>query len=259
MGVKRTATEMNKKDRELYWLERARDVRPDLFGGVVLPREAPDFVLVRGDIRHGVEITRFVQESRAGEPIGEEQTGLQWKVVGIAKKEFVTRSQTQLRLGAVFRPGIRLRAARVHHLAREIADYFTARLDGAGDWTRATWNGNDEAMPSELSSVFATVVPSIGNTHWYPAQAGWVSNADRAAISRIISGKEKHVRRYREECDELSLLIVFEGKPHSARAVHAPEDPVRFLVESRFDRVFCLDVFEKRLVDLPISVPAAYP
>jgi len=246
-----------KKDLELYWLEQARSVRPDLFPGDVLSHEAPDFVLQQDGFRHGVELTRYVNEPRPGEPIGEEQTGLRKKLLALAKNEFAAHSTTRLRVGVVFHGAARLRTAHLPVLAKKIADYLIVKTAGTSEWTHVTWNADDdEEFPLEFSSLFATVVPSIGNTHWYPAQAGWVSNADSAAISRIIAAKEKNIGRYREQCDDLSLVIVFEGMPHSARAVHAPEAPVSFAIPTRFDRVLCLDVLEKRLVDVPVRTAA---
>lgn len=243
-----------KKDLELYWLERARDVRPDLFSGTLLHSEAPDFVLVNAGSRHGVEITRFVHDTRPGEPIGEEQTGLRKRVMERAKKEFALRSETNLRVGAVFHPSTRLRAVRVTALARAISEYFVETLSGATEWTRATWDADDDdKIPGELLKVFATVIPSVPNTHWYPAQAGWVSHADSEEINRIVAAKERNIPRYREQCDQLSLLMVFEGTPHSARAIHAPKGPINFSIATRFDRVFCLDVLEKRLVKVPVE------
>jgi hypothetical protein len=247
-----------KKDFELYWLERARDLRPDLFAGTVVSMEAPDFVLVNEPSRHGVELTRFVHDLRPNLPIGEEQTGLRRKVMELAKKDFSMRSQTKLRVGAVFHGSIPLRRTRVPELAKAIAGYFAERLSGDSAWAQATWDGDDdESIPRELLKAFATVVPSVSNTHWYPAQAGWVSHADYDEINRIVAAKEKNVVRYRTRCDELSLVIVFEGTPHSARAIHAPMGPVSFSILTRFDRVLCLDVLEKRLVDLPLQSQVA--
>jgi hypothetical protein len=246
-----------KKDLELYWLEQARSVRPDLFAGNVLSHEAPDFVLQRDGFRHGVELTRYVNEPTPGEPIGEEQTGLRRKLLALAKNEFATHSTTKLRVGVVFHGTARLRAVRLPSLAKNIAKYLSLKTAGSPEWSHVKWDADDDDdFPPELSTLFATVVPSIGNTHWYPAQAGWVSNADSAAIRRIVAAKEKNVERYRQQCDDLSLVIVFEGTPHSARAVHAPEEPIGFAIPTQFDRVLCLDVLEKRLVDVPVRAAA---
>jgi hypothetical protein len=49
------------------------------------------------------------------------------------------------------------------------------------------------------------------------------------------------------------LLIVFDGTPHSARAVHAPPGPIDFSLTTRFDSVYCLDSLGRRVVEIPIK------
>jgi len=247
---------MSKKDLERQWLERARDLRPELFAGEILPGEVPDFVLVEAGIRKGVEVTRYVTSRRVGEPIGEEQNGLRRKVLRLSRNRFSQASSTRLRVGAVFRPVPPIRADRVSPLVQAISDYLVAHGDGT-EWARVEWRANDDnSVPPELLSLFATVVPSEASTHWYPADAGWVSHADGGEIGRIVGAKAAKVDQYRKRCEEVSLLIVFEGTPHSARAVHAPEGLVSFSVSTRFDRVYCLDVLERRLVEIPVEVHA---
>jgi hypothetical protein len=114
----------------------------------------------------------------------------------------------------------------------------------------------DGISPPELSSVYATVVPSAANAHWYPAEAGWTITADSQAVADVVAAKEARIAEHRNRCTELALLIVFDGAPRWSRIVHAPPRLPGFSVASAFDFVYCLDVFEKRLVEIPVSGPS---
>ena len=247
---------MTKKELELHWLESARKIRPDLFGGEIESREAPDFLLVRDGRRLGVELTRYSNPNRDGEPIPEEQTGLRQKVMALARSQFAKRSESRLRVGVVFNPSQVLRAGRVRTIAEEIACHLLSHLDSAPEWSRLQWKPADDPHTPEIpevSSVFASVVPSVANTHWYPAQAGWVSEADHNELTRIVHSKDAKVKLYRKACETVMLLIVFDGSPHWGRAMHAPVAPVSFSVATSFDLICCLDVLEKRLVVVPVG------
>lgn len=245
---------MNKKSLEQYWFELARSLQPAWFPGDATQGESPDIVLVRDGATIGVELTRYSNPARSGEPVPEEQTGLRKTVLHRAKRKFESRSETQLRVGVVFSPSAKLHPSRVQTLSDAIASWLLFRLAGQPEWTRAQADAGDEDgdwLPPELSAVFALVTPSLSNTHWYPAQAGWVSHASGEDVARIVAAKERKLASYREKCERAVLLIVFDGTPHSARAVHAPTEPLEFAISTKFDAVYCLDELERRLVSIP--------
>ena len=247
---------MSTKDRERLWMDIARAARPDLLRGELLSGESPDFVLTAGEESFGVEITSYAREISVGESAPEEQTGLRLKLLSLAKKAFAKRSATQLRVGCVFSGSPALHYTRLPAIAAEIVDYLFARLDGAAEWTHVHWSSEDEGIevepPAEITSVYARVVPSVGNMHWYPAQAGWVSYASKAEIERTVEQKERKLSLYRRRCDSILLMIVFDGMPHDSAAIHAPEEPVAFAIATGCDGVLCLDAREKRLVVIPV-------
>lgn len=243
---------MAKKELELYWLELAREIKPALFRGDLLVGESPDFVLVDGARQLGVEVTRFVYPHREGEPIPEEQAGLRRSVLARARREFAQRSALKLRVGVMFKPRVALTAPRARALATQLAGWLSANVRGASDRVQRRWT---ESLPSELSSVYTTVVPSSANAHWYQAQAGWVSTADSKAVAEVVAKKETKVAEYQIRCTELALLIIFDGEPRWRRVVHAPPQATGFSVGSSFDYVYCLDILEKRLVEIPAHGP----
>ena len=251
---------MSKKDFERHWLDLARAARPDLLSGTVTPGEAPDFLISRESGTLGVEVTRYSHRSVPDQPAPEQQTGLRRKILKLAKQRFASRSATWLRVGAVFNAYTVIPDRRVDPLASAIADELFNRLHGAPEWSRTRWSADDEACvnppPSELATVYATVVPSVGNTPWYPAQAGWVEYASAVEVARIVAAKESKVSGYRQRCDKIALLIAFEGTPHAAQAVHAPEPPIEYVLRTAFDQLLCLDVLEKRVVEVQTCAPA---
>ena len=241
---------MAKKDIELNWLERAREIRPELFRGDLTATESPDFVLVHEARVLGVELTRFVYSRREGEPIPEEQAGLRQRLLAWARDEYAQTSATKLRVGVVFKPDLVLSAARTRDLATRLASWLSANMRGAPEMVQRRWT---ESIPAEFASVYATVVPSAANAHWYPAEAGWATSADAQAVAGVVAAKEGRIPEYRTRCEEIARLIVFDGAPRWSRILHAPDDPPGFSVPSAFDFVYCLDIFEKRLVEIPLQ------
>jgi hypothetical protein len=244
---------MAKKDLELHWLERAREIRPDLFCGDLNANESPDFLLVHEARVLGIEVTQFVYPRNEGEPIPEEQAGLRHSVLARARREFAQMSAARLRVGVVFKPKVALTAPRARELATQLARWLSDNVRDAADTVQQRWT---ESIPPELSSIHTSVVSSAATAHWYPAQAGWYSTADSEAVADVAAAKEARIAEYRTKCAELALLIVFDGEPRWGRIVHAPPHIPRFSVVSSFDFVYCLDVFEKRLVEISVSGPS---
>jgi hypothetical protein len=245
---------MDKKEQELFWLERAAGVRPDLFTGEPVPGESPDFVLVADGLRLGVEITRYSPHRVHGASIPEQQGSLQHQALQMARRSFQRRCSTSLRVQAVFSHDVFRQPTELRALADAISEYLASRIAVAPIWTRVEWTANDKIeLPPQLFHPAATVMPSPEFVHWAPAGAGWVLNAGIAEIARITAIKEPHVTRYRQGCSALTLLIVFEGRPQLARAVHAPVEPIDFSVSTNFDHVLCLDVLEQRVIEVPVS------
>jgi len=247
-----------KKERERYWLDCAKAIRPELFCGEVEESEVPDFLLRGAGACLGVELTQYSRPVLPGEAIAEEQSGLKDKVLRLAKAHFTAKSQSLLRVGVVFAPGAVLRKQRLPVMAEQIAGYLLTHLDGKPDWTHVRWSLDDDetdSPPEEIAAVYGRVIPSIGNTHWYPADAGWVFNVGSDEVTRIVGKKEPNVPQYRVRCDTVSLLIVFEARPQLASSIHAPSEPIDFRVQTSFDAVYCLEPTDRRLVVIPTEPP----
>lgn len=249
---------MTKKDLEAHWLGIAQSCNPSLFPGTPVPSESPDFILVSDAVRLGVELTRFTFSRRPGRPIPEEQTGRRRKILILARRQVDALSGTHLRVGIVFSDHVPIEGSRIPAIVDAIARCLCSTIVDAPVWTRARWVfDGDPQLPAEISRVFATVVPSIANTPWYPADAGWVSYVDENDIHRVVSAKESKLTRYESRCDRAMLLIVFEGRPQDSRVVHAPETNAGIVVRTGFASILCLDVLEKRLVELAVLPRAA--
>ena len=245
-----------KKALERFWLERAMQVRPDLFPGKPIPGESPDFILEAPGKRAGIEMTRFVNPPDT-KPNPEQQISLQERVLADAQRIFALRSTTPLHVRAVFTHAPFASAESVSKCSREIATLLIERIASSPVWSRVECRGDDATLPPQIAAVHASVVPESRFTHWLPAGAGWVRSATEDDLARIAAEKATKIEHYRKQVADVSLLIVFEGRPKMGHSVYPPDEPVGFNLRTVFDRILCLDVLAGRVVVIPTSRPTA--
>jgi hypothetical protein len=239
-----------KKELERFWLDRAMSVRPDLLSGVVAAVEPPDFILTAGDVRTAVEITRFVTDPLA-RPNPEQQAGLQMRTLQDARHLFTAASSIPWHVQVIFsRVPFESKAA-VQACSGALASFLASRAASLPVWGRLEWDRDDIDLPPQVAGVHASLVPEQRFAHWTPANAGWVRSATESELTSIITKKARGYPVYRQTATEVVLLIVFEGRPKLGRSIYPPDEPVRFAVDTVFDRVLCLDVLSGRLVAIP--------
>jgi hypothetical protein len=108
-----------------------------------------------------------------------------------------------------------------------------------------------EALP-EIAALGATRVPTEEDGVWYPARGGWMRPANEAEILSVVSTKESRLPSYGARCDESWLLIVLPVGGNNV-VVELPTQPVAFTLSSGFGRIFCLDLFGPRSVEIPVA------
>jgi hypothetical protein len=241
------------KEKELRFLEAFRDARPDL--GLESPQlgEAPDFVFGSPPEVVGLEVTQFSPETRAGRLPAEEQDSLRQRVMDLARAQYRAAGGLPLHVQAIFSEHRRLTKARAPELASELVLLLTVRSRKILIYERAefSYQLDGSALP-ELAALSAVRVPTEEHGVWYAARGGWVRHATESDLVRTIVAKEKLVSQYRQRCDKLWLLIAFVAQGNDVM-VRIPAEPITYSVITGFDRIFCLETFGPRVVEIPTA------
>ena len=182
-----------------------------------------------------------------------EQSSLRDRAVELAEELYYANGSNQAwDVELEFRDWPLLTKARVS----EVADYLASLLTVRRDFIQLDNSEMMEmyAVPQipEVSRIQATRVSTRYHGVWQTGSGGWVHHAGFAEIESVVRSKEKHLSRYKQSCELIWLVIVFDI--HSAGdRVAEPMLPVSFSIPSGFNRLLCLDLVSRRVVEVPVT------
>jgi len=253
--VVRNVAYKKKKEAERRYIEAFFQSRPDLQVGPVQDEEEPDFLLQESSPMVGVEVTYFTAEQQKWESSPEEQDSLRQRVMQIAQTSYKEAGGRPLEVQVIFRPDCRFRLSkrRAPQLAQELADLVLPQPENISLWQQMPVDtGRDDLLPPEIEGLSTLRVPTHEHGGWFDQPGGWTGHATKADIVRIVAPKELKIPVYRKKCEEIWLLIVFRPVGDSTY-LRPPTEPLPFSVATSFDRIFCMEPFGPRSLEVPVT------
>jgi hypothetical protein len=242
-----------KKARERAHLHRFKEIFAHFPEGTITSHEHPDFLVETSGGCIGIEHTAFVRDSIGdkGSPLrAREHT--EDKLLWLASREYDSRGLPPVMVHVHWNhysgPGL----TRMRGLAVFLADFVASHLPEQGlQVTVRDPHPAWESLPQEVDSLSIYRRESISRNVWTPVRADFVPTLSCAELQRIISGKEAKVSSYRQECQEVWLLIVAHGFEPSTHVDLGPEVEGHDF-EAGFDRVFFLHHANEYVVELGV-------
>jgi len=250
--VSNSFVRMADKNRERGHLEALAEGLNDPSLIEAVNSESPDFILARSP-SIGIEVTDFSYRYGSFSTSVREQSSLRDRAVELAEELYYAHSPIQdWDAEFEFRDWPRLTKPRVNEVANYLASLLTIRKDFLQlDNSEFMGTYTIPQIP-EVARIQATRVTTRDHGVWQPALGGWVYHAGSGEIESIVREKEKNLSRYKQSCELIWLVIVFDI--HSAGdRVAEPALPVSFAVDSSFDRLLCLDAVSRRVIEVPIT------
>ncbi|HYW12113.1 MAG TPA: hypothetical protein VE871_09150 [Longimicrobium sp.] len=241
---------------EASYFQAFLHARPDLQLEFIKHQDRPDFLAYCGSARIGVEVTRFSPENQPGLPRPEEQESLQQWTMELARSIYQRQGGAPMDVKVSFSSDRRIDKRRAPELAAELASFILGNTRAFLVYQHSDFDDilGCSFLP-ELEALSAFRVPTEGDGAWSANNFGWRRHAGESDVRRVLEGKkEKRIKSYRESCDELWLLIVFDG-PYGDIHDDLPVEPVAFTMSTGFDRIFCLSPAGPRCVEVPVRPP----
>jgi hypothetical protein len=105
-------------------------------------------------------------------------------------------------------------------------------------------------LPAQIEYLW--IDDGQGESQWGVSRSGGILVMGEDRIQSEIDVKDAKVAKYRNECDELWLLLVSGGASPST-ALRLPDDIDELQFTTRFDRVFYFNNFEGTSKELATS------
>ena len=180
-----------------------------------------------------------------------EQAGLRDWIVSQARTLLSRAGGAPLHVSVLFTEYPPLTKQRSRTLAQELAQFLISSSRAFISYSQSHFLDDVTSEPfPEIASISAVRVPDESYSSWSTGAGGWVRHASAGEVQRIVSKKEARLPTYRLVCTHAWLLIAFDVCA-AGDAIHAPTEPVDFAVQTNFDRVFCLNVVNRRVSEIP--------
>ncbi len=202
-----------KKEREVYYLSKARAVYPDLPSSTPIISETPDFVFVSDEGRLGIEIVDYIRGLSSSAVTLRTLDNLRAKVTSDAQSKFEAKYGVPLWVGVHWNSRYKFTKRDVGLLGSKLAELvekdipsksYEGSVFGIDDY-------EDEPIFDCVHKVSVTRLKHGSKGLWASIEAGFVGvGVDE--IREFIRAKEAKVKSYLANCDEVWLLIVADGR-----------------------------------------------
>ena len=242
----------SKKDRERYFLERAKSAYADFPIGELLSTETPDF-LVKTDCEVlGIELTNFIRwQCGTGSELREIEMTHD-RVVNSAQKKFERKWPVSLQVRFNWAPhplSNRKEEQRITSEIVEVVNKFVSEeiyqpvilIEELGRFYLGKFINRISILRKNPTS----------KSLWANTEAG-VIGISISELQSVISDKENKINLYLQKCSSIWLLIVADGE-HISSSSDLGEDVGSYIFRSNFDKVLFYDSFQHRVVELNVE------
>ena len=240
-----------KKALERLSLEEAAAIYPDFPSGNVIETERPDFLISSDSRVTGIEVVNYVRGQGAGGSADRRNEILQQKVVDRGRREFESNHLEPLMVHFSWDLNRYPRKTDVPFIATSAAEvveqYIPQTLFGH---TRISSDRfSNTLLCTFVSSINAMRVRNDRQALWSSISAGFVSVSEDE-LQRLLASKATKAQGYLQDCDEMWLLIVADGRYMSSTAELLQEEARVSQLQTAFQRVLFYDRWDKQVTSL---------
>lgn len=229
-------------DPELVHFEAFRKVEEDFPDGDLFddpPDSSPDYRVDTGKDVLGVEHTRIYQRHDGeGLPRQALETYIP-EVTQEAEEEYKSRGNPHVNVKVHFSSDAHLGKDMVEEVAKELVEFVEQRIPEPGEKARYSELRGDRNLPKQIWGLSILRFEEAVRTSWSHPDTVGVSQLTPEYVQERIDDKNEKVGSYRENCDRIWLLLVFNG-PLSTSFDVEPDLPGH-IFESDFDRTYLFD------------------
>jgi hypothetical protein len=242
------------KAREGAHLRRFRDHFAGFPEGEVVSSESPDFLIKAQPRWIGIELTEYhVQDPDEGHGSrmrAQEKT--EDRVLLTASEQHQSKGLPPVAVYVLWNPHRAFSRRRIQELATVLADLVQEYLPVLGHEVAIHRRHPERrSLPEEVGSLTVDRRINFSKNSWTSVRAGFVPTLTPPELQKIMQDKEAKVPSYRQECQEVWLLIVAHGfEPSTFGELGPQQEDHEF--ESSFDRVFFLHHADEYVAELRV-------
>ena len=243
-----------KKRKEAFYLEILRCEIADFpSGDLIKCNESPDFLFRTPHDILGIEVRRIFQETKKRELPLQSQESERRKIIQRAKQ--LCASLPPLAVSVHFSTYPSITKKDQLPLCKKIVEIVRSHVQQKDAQIRIPNSTDSTELPDQVALIDILGLPESCNHIWSVPEAGFIQKDYVPDIQSVLNEKEQLLPKYLCKCDRCWLLVVSEGYAPSS-LFEPSSETTQYLYESSFERVFYIDGFSKKVVELKTETTA---
>lgn len=241
--------ESKKKKRERGLLEQflaASEIEAEIVDGLC---EAPDFILLVGGRRVGIELTELFVQPGKKRDAPQARESLANKIVLRAREIYLESGSPPAYVSVHFASNCNVSAIDCKETAEQIAAFV--KLQKLSPGKAAHWRSQhqDSTLADAIVSINMIGITEPTKARWVCKSGGWTFPMTKEILQKAVDTKSKRLPDYVENVSTNWLLLVSDTAKPSQFFEH-PTLEVATSIQSPFDRTYYFGQFDKFVVAL---------
>lgn len=243
---------MDKKGKERKNLLEFIEIFPEFKRGEIRDFEEPDFLMEDNSNIIGIEIVDFIRGQNKQGSADRRNEILRQVISEKAKRQFEEKNKVSLLISFFWNSHYLIQEKEIPKLVESIC--FTVENHIPSNPHDSSNLSSENLAKANLDGVLHSIKiwrnPDTNKSLWNITSSGWVSTSIDE-LQRLIDSKNKLVKSYLRNCNEVELLIIADGHFISSM-IDIPSEVINHKFSSFFSNVYIFDRIEKKKISLII-------
>jgi hypothetical protein len=209
-------------------------------------QEKPDFILLTKSGKIGIEVTSIVDRKQKRSESECEKVVLEAR--RIYEEQQLPNLHVSVHIGCESAFNKKNRSLFAKAIARQVIQNTPqpkSYIDLENKWN------DSKNFPFEINNILIFNLPSLKQNHWHVPSGGFCREDFETELQGVLDEKETKILNYSLDCREQWLLVVAENMSAST-FYEASEKTILHQYKSSFDKVFLLELFKGKLIQLKL-------
>jgi hypothetical protein len=248
-----------KKRRERFFLDRFLE-RQGITPTVILPREAPDFLIDLEGRTVGIEVTYLFRSNKtvahpepAEDPLLQKIESYTDRIVSEAQRIYSDAGNPPVLSTIVFSNRITLDKNKGDQIARLIAHQIQSmslQNSQVVNWSSRADENEEHPLSESVAFIHARGVPERRFARWSVARAGFIATLTPKHLQDSIDEKATKINAYKEHAKEIWLLIVADRTRPAQKFSVTPTFPLNS-ISSPFAKTYYYGYAAEEVIEFP--------
>jgi hypothetical protein len=227
-----------KKDKERFYLNLFKEAFVEFPSGTLEDGETPDFCVINGNTRIGIELTELFRPVTVNEAPLQQRESFLFRLARNASDIHQKRGLPPVVVTAFVNPHHKFRQADMRQMAGQLAAIVERNLPEAGQSREEEYTYDNRGyFPETIHHVIVRRYPGVDENVWSCPEAAWIPDCGPELIQATLDNKQSRYAACRGKCGAVWLVMLTETRGLASFVRFTPA-AMTHLYSASFERIF---------------------